>query len=1024
MESQDFYNMFAGSGGVTQSPASIMQNVNLENELGTMQKPPKLMSLDEYSGWSGRFKNWVQANHLECWIKIERKYVPPVDGLNMLKTIASLTDAEQVEFKAEKKMVSILQQVIKEDILVLLQHDDSAQSIWQALEQKFKGSASMIKSKKALIKKEFDIFTGIKGESTKQLIERYCHLVVEMRSSDFVNYSLSMFIEKIEAHELELVKIKKMNSANMPQDVSLYYKNSPATSNVQSPKIQTGFSADNTSTAASNVYQSNQSTPFANFEPNVKVSEQNSPQSSTGSNQQTFVSDVQCNIAVNIKNGNEITENAAKQHIALLASVLEAYEGKDNQAMMAEVVEITETVAESKVIDEVVTENIGEVVSESVVESGSEVVEEVVTEMVDEVSKVVVEEVVEVVDQMIPEIVEKVSTDSSAKAEESVIEVLNFQSRQEEFVYTMKSILPPNVFDSFADYFEEPRTGTCPRFEAEKEEVEEVIDVSKEMNGEALKEIADKALMSKLQEIDTDFQESVDKMSVLGEEIGVLEVKVVKSSELESIQVVKTVIDQVLDDESENSEKANSVKSVYDSEEDGNFLDAQKLKVETVTSTFVEYDKRVCYRCNEIGHMAKQCQKVFEKPKVEKPKVQNKSISKQMVHKSRPKSPVVEKGKQKMISPIRILKRGETLKSEDKPKSIFEIGESSKSHKTSKFYPKAKVFENQSWIVKSKPPVEIKKMESVLKNESNLVKDDVVEFESKLDKFLSEFPTLNNKVKQDVKEKEASNGLPKSVLSRWIMDSGASRHMTGSLALLYDVKAINESLPTAVPFTKSECLVLKPGFKVPDELVLWRAPRVNDFYILDMSAATPTTPQKQCFVTKSKATEKETVMWHRKMGHIHVRKMNFLVHNDLVEGVNVKNFHLSDDCIACKKGKQVRKSHPQKMLNTIGLPLERLHMDLFGPVNVKSISGDSYCLVVTDDYSRFSWVACLERKDEIFETLMILFKKMETASANVLFDPIHNSCIDLDVEKSPLLSEFSSILDYMNRIPVKKAMTD
>ncbi|XP_035845799.1 uncharacterized protein LOC118492114 [Helianthus annuus] len=145
-----------------------------------------------------------------------------------------------------------------------------------------------------------------------------------------------------------------------------------------------------------------------------------------------------------------------------------------------------------------------------------------------------------------------------------------------------------------------------------------------------------------------------------------------------------------------------------------------------------------------------------------------------------------------MVYPIRILKRGEKLKSEDKPKSIFEIVESSKSHKTSKFYPKAKVFENQSWIVKSKPTVEIKKMESVLKNESNLVKDDVVEFETELDKFLSEFPTINNKIKQDVKEK-ASNGLPKSVLSRWIMDSGASRHMTGSLALLYDVKAINGS---------------------------------------------------------------------------------------------------------------------------------------------------------------------------------------------------------------------------------------
>ncbi|KAM0035697.1 hypothetical protein Hdeb2414_s0015g00449491 [Helianthus debilis subsp. tardiflorus] len=46
------------------------------------------------------------------------------------------------------------------------------------------------------------------------------------------------------------------------------------------------------------------------------------------------------------------------------------------------------------------------------------------------------------------------------------------------------------------------------------------------------------------------------------------------------------------------------------------------------------------------------------------------------------------------------------------------------------------------------------------------------------------------------------------------------------------------------------------------------------------------------------------------------------------------------------------------------------------------------------------------------------------SSSNVLFDPVHNSCCDLDVEKNPELSNFSSILDFMNRIPIKKALTD
>nr|GEV46045.1 putative ribonuclease H-like domain-containing protein [Tanacetum cinerariifolium] len=39
-----------------------------------------------------------------------------------------------------------------------------------------------------------------------------------------------------------------------------------------------------------------------------------------------------------------------------------------------------------------------------------------------------------------------------------------------------------------------------------------------------------------------------------------------------------------------------------------------------------------------------------------------------------------------------------------------------------------------------------------------------------------------------------------------------------------------------------------------------------------------------------------------------------------------------------------------------------LHMDLFGPTNVKSLMKKSYCLVVTDDFSRFSWVFFLATK--------------------------------------------------------------
>ena len=129
-------------------------------------------------------------------------------------------------------------------------------------------------------------------------------------------------------------------------------------------------------------------------------------------------------------------------------------------------------------------------------------------------------------------------------------------------------------------------------------------------------------------------------------------------------------------------------------------------------------------------------------------------------------------------------------------------------------------------------------------------------------------------------------------------------------------------------FTDKECLILKPGCVIPEDMVVRRSPRSNDIYVLNMNSSASKSI-KTCFI--SKATEKDSILWHRRMGHIHVRKMNYLMANDLVEGVSLKNFKLSDHCVTCKKGKQKKKSHPSKLFNSI---------DLFGPVNRASVSGD------------------------------------------------------------------------------------
>ncbi|KAJ0513480.1 hypothetical protein HanHA300_Chr10g0358081 [Helianthus annuus] len=245
-------------------------------------------------------------------------------------------------YKAEKMMVSLLQQAVKEDIFILLQHDGSAYSVWDALRKKFEGSVEMIKSKKSLLKKEFELFTSVPGETTKTLIERYCHLVRSMsrleitktpeewvekladalpqkewgtylmilkNSGEYSRLSIAQFIEKLEGQDLEQQKIARMNNSSGQQDIKMYYKGN--VQNIEeSPKIQTAFSAENSS---GSVNQSSINTRGFSSYPSVNPS----VQSSNNSNGHVL----HCNIAMHLQNGQNFSEEVAKGHMPLLATV-------------------------------------------------------------------------------------------------------------------------------------------------------------------------------------------------------------------------------------------------------------------------------------------------------------------------------------------------------------------------------------------------------------------------------------------------------------------------------------------------------------------------------------------------------------------------------------------------------------------------------------------------------------------------------------------------------------------------------
>ncbi|GJY58588.1 reverse transcriptase domain-containing protein, partial [Tanacetum coccineum] len=151
----------------------------------------------------------------------------------------------------------------------------------------------------------------------------------------------------------------------------------------------------------------------------------------------------------------------------------------------------------------------------------------------------------------------------------------------------------------------------------------------------------------------------------------------------------------------------------------------------------------------------------------------------------------------------------------------------------------------------------------------------------------------------------------------------------------------------------TECLVLSSDFKLLDESqVLLRVPRKDNIYSVYLKSVVPTKGLTCLF---AKATIDESNLWHRKLGHINFKNLNKLVRGNLVRGLPSKIFENDHSCVACQKGKHHKASYKAKLVNSISKPLHMLHMDLFGPINVKSLMKKSYCLVVIDNFSRFSW---------------------------------------------------------------------
>jgi hypothetical protein len=104
-------------------------------------------------------------------------------------------------------------------------------------------------------------------------------------------------------------------------------------------------------------------------------------------------------------------------------------------------------------------------------------------------------------------------------------------------------------------------------------------------------------------------------------------------------------------------------------------------------------------------------------------------------------------------------------------------------------------------------------------------------------------------------------------------------------------------------------------------------------------------------------------LWHRRYAHINYQALPFL--KKMVEGIPELQSTHEGICKGCALGKNIKKPFPSNNNRSKEI-LDLIHSDVCGPMPVKSLGGSLYYVIFIDDYSRKTWLYLLKTKDEVF----------------------------------------------------------
>ncbi len=134
----------------------------------------------------------------------------------------------------------------------------------------------------------------------------------------------------------------------------------------------------------------------------------------------------------------------------------------------------------------------------------------------------------------------------------------------------------------------------------------------------------------------------------------------------------------------------------------------------------------------------------------------------------------------------------------------------------------------------------------------------------------------------------------------------------------------------------------------------------------------------QCCELEDCYSAVDAQMWHRRFAHINPVALHKIAQTGCVKNLSITGSTQNlPFCVACAEGKMHVLPFPKSSETRENGVLDKWHLDLMGPIQVKSVGGKFYCMVVVDDFSRFSFVRFLAKKSDTFDVFKKLLAQIE-----------------------------------------------